>query len=140
MKTKHADKCASKIKHRYFGDRRNGPDGGAMEDCDCDGYHSFEELYEHRIMLFVALCSALYKNPQYQTGQKAEIWRSKLHSDGTGFDGWFVLGIGKNKGEQITYHLPLSKWEEVHFVETLDKAPEFDGHTSDEVLYRLRCL
>ena len=36
--------------------------------------------------------------------------------------------------KQITYHLPLSKWEETGFAETLEKAPEFDGHTPDDVL------
>ena len=105
-----------------------------------DGYHTFDELYEHRIVLFIALCKILYADPQYQTGQKADIWRSKLHSDGTSFDGWFIMGIGRNKGEQITYHLPISKWDETEFAETREKAPEFDGHTSDDVLERLKNL
>ena len=136
----HADKCASKIKHRYFGDRRNGPNGDEMEDCNCDGYHTFDELYEHRIVLFITLCRIIYNDPQYQIGQKADIWRSKLHYDGTSFEGWFILGIGINDGEQITYHLPLSKWEETEFADTREKAPEFDGHTSDDVLERLKKL
>ena len=105
-----------------------------------DGYHTFDELYEHRIVLFIALCKILYADPQYQTGQKADIWRSKLHSDGTSFDEWFIMGIGRNKGEQITYHLPISKWDETEFAETREKAPEFDGHTSDDVLERLKNL
>ena len=109
-------------------------------DCDCDGYHTFGELYEHRIVLWIALCKILYDDPQYQTGQKADVWRSKLHSDGTSFDGWFIMGIGRNKGEQITYHLPISKWEETEFAETREKAPEFDGHTGDDVLERIKNL
>ncbi len=32
------------------------------------------------------------------------------------------MGIGKEKGEQITYHLPLSKWDETNFAETLESA------------------
>jgi hypothetical protein len=96
-----------------------------------DGYHTFGELYEHRNSLFIALC---------KTQPKSTIWRSKLHSDGTGFDGWFLLGIHKNKGKQITYHLPISKWDETHFAKTLDKAPTFDGHTSADTLKRLREL
>ena len=105
-----------------------------------DGYHTFDELYEHRIVLFIALCKILYADPQYQTGQKADIWRSKLHSDGTSFDGWFIMGIGRNKGEQITYHLPISKWEDTNFAETREKSPEFDGHTSADVLTRIKSL
>ena len=110
------------------------------KDCTCDSYHTFNELYEHRVILFIKLCKAFYEDPQYQTGQKADIWRSKLHSDGTSFDGWFIMGMGRNKGEQITYHLPISQWEETEFAETREKAPEFDGHTPDDVLARLKDL
>ncbi len=105
-----------------------------------DGYHTFGELYEHRIVLFISLCKILRNDPQYQTGQKAEIWRSKLHSDNTMFDGWFIMGIGKEKEEQITYHLPIKKWKDTEFAFTLDKAPEWDGHNSAAVLKRLKEL
>jgi hypothetical protein len=50
------------------------------------------------------------------------------------------MGIGKEKGKQISYHLPLSRWDETYFAETLDKAPEWDGHTSADVLERLKTL
>lgn len=96
-----------------------------------DGYHTFEELYEHRITLYIALCK------QYMKATGFRPWRSQLHSDGSGFDGWFVLGLMDEPGKQITYHLPDSKWEETSFAETLDRAPEFDGHTSNDVLKRL---
>lgn len=111
-----------------------------------DGYHTFTELYEHRITLFIALC--VYVTKSYIRMEKTDcypeenlkVWRSKLHSDGTSFDGWFILGIGKEKGKQITYHLPLDKWEETNFADTLDKAPEWDRHTSEDVLKRLKNL
>jgi hypothetical protein len=48
--------------------------------------------------------------------------------------------MNKNKGSQITYHLPTSKWDECDFAITLDKAPEWDGHTSNDVLERIREL
>lgn len=109
------------------------------EDMDAsDGYHTFTELYEHRIALFIALCRARSEDDKFYGID--EIWRSKLHSDGTSFEGWFVMGIGKDLGDQITYHLPLSKWEETDFAETLEQAPEFDGHTSADVLERLKKL
>ena len=108
-----------------------------------DGYHTFDELYEHRITLFIALC-LLFKRQENAIGfisaSDSFVWRSKLHSDGTMFDGWFILGIGKEKGEQITYHLPISKWEETAFAGTLEKAPLFDGHTPEDVLSRLKKL
>lgn len=107
-----------------------------------DGYHTFDELYDHRIALFIALCRMI-DNSNYEkegTEKFIHVWRSKLHSDGTSFEGWFILGIGKEKGDQITYHLPLSKWEETNFAETLDHAPAWDGHTPADVLKRLKNL
>lgn len=102
-----------------------------------DGYHTFAELYEHRIAIFMALCRRICK-----TEGSNEVWRSKLHSDGTKFDGWFVLGINIEHGEQITYHLPMSKWKSCNWpkIITYEKAPFYDGHTSRDVLKRLNNL
>lgn len=104
--------------------------------CDCDGYHTFAELYDHRITLYIALCAA------QRLFTDKEIWRSKKHSDGElAFGGtWFVLGIGSKAGEQITYHLPIERWDETNFAVTYDKAPEYDGHTSEDVIERLKKL
>lgn len=98
-----------------------------------DGFHTFGELYEHRIVLYLVLLRHFSTHPK----QKGNIWRTEVHSDGSKWDGWFLLGIGKQKGEQITYHFPMSKWEETNFAETIDIAPDFDGHTSTDVLQRL---
>lgn len=102
-----------------------------------DGYHTFDELYEHRHTLFIMLCEQL---AQWVESKSYDVWRSKLHSDGTSFEGLFILGINMEKGYQITYHIPLSKWKETEFAQTLQKAPEFDGHTSKDVLKRLKDL
>jgi hypothetical protein len=101
-----------------------------------DGYHSFDELYDHRFTLFIALCRALAKaGPGHQF-----VWRSKLHADGTMYEGAFIMGIGKQRGKQITYHLPLARWEEIDFAETLNRAPEWDRHTPQDVISRLKAL
>jgi len=107
-----------------------------MKICEntSDGYHTFKELYEHRITLFIALCK------QISCDYNGICWKSKIHSDGSKIDGWFIMGINKEKGKQITYHLPMSKWDECDFVKTLEKAPEFDGHTAEDVLKRLKEL
>lgn len=110
------------------------PDGCKTEQIS-DGYHTFDELYDHRITLFIALCKAMLP---VGTGHKP--WRSKLHADGSCFDGWFILGLDKEKGRQITYHLPLSRWEECRFAETLKAAPEWDGHSPADVLKRIANL
>lgn len=109
-----------------------------------DGDHTFSELYEHRTALFIKVCKYLegMRRTLHPDLREAfsEVWRSKTHSDGTSYDGWFILGINKKKGRQITYHLPLLKWKETEFAETLDKAPEWDGHTPQDVLERLQKL
>lgn len=101
-----------------------------------DGYHTFDELYEHRITLFMAVCSLMRYDRQ------KIVWRSECHSDGSKFEGWFLLGIGTDPGDQITYHLPMSKWEACSGIVdvTFEHAPAFDGHTSANVLERLQKL
>lgn len=100
-----------------------------------DGYHTFDELYEHRIVLWIALCRQIGSDPRYRFGR--DVWRSRLHSDGSSFDGWFVLGMGGAPGVQMTYHLPLSRWDECQFATEIARAHPFDGHTSADVLRRI---
>jgi hypothetical protein len=95
-----------------------------------DGYHTFTQLYAHRNALFIALAEQVSVTP-------GKVWRSEAQSDGVRQDGWFLLGIGKEAGKQITYHLPLKEWNKCAFAETLDKAPEYDFHSSDDVLERI---
>lgn len=93
-----------------------------------DGYHTFRELYEHRITLFIALCRAI-------EGREDDAWKMPP------VDGWFLMGIGKEKGKQITYHLPESKWNETQFCQVImQKDYEFDGHTGQDVLQRLKTV
>jgi hypothetical protein len=104
-----------------------------------DGYHTFGELYAHRIELWIALCKTLHFHTFAKDGG-SPAWRSKLHSNGTCLHDWFVLGLNFKAGEQITYHLPMYLWGDCDFARTLDRAPEFDGHTSADVLKRLKRL
>lgn len=107
-------------------------------DLISDGFHTFKELYEHRIVNFMTICKLLY---DYEPYSKVPVWMTKKHSDGSSWDGWFVLGIHTEQGKQITYHLPIEKWDECDlFAKELPKAPDWDGHTSDDVLIRLKEL
>jgi hypothetical protein len=97
-----------------------------------DGYHTFKELYEHRHRLIIALAKRC-----------SNSWKSRLHSDGTMFKGWFVIGIGGLKygdNKQITYHLPSELWRDCIKIQTLEKAPEYDGHSPNDVLERLKVI
>lgn len=99
-----------------------------------DGYHTFNELYEHRITLFIALCKFV-DSENYNTGRIDRCWKM------TPKDGWFLMGIGTDPGKQITYHLPESKWEETSFAIVIEeKEFVFDEHTSADVLERLKNL
>jgi hypothetical protein len=110
-----------------------------------DGYHTFDELYDHRITLFIAL-ARICRRQEQKIGEwpnQPFVWRSRKHSDGElcfGTGTQYVLGIGSLEGHQMTYHIPTNRWEETNFAATLDKAPNFDGHTSADVLARLAIL
>ena len=102
-------------------------------ECDAskvsDGYHTFEELYEHRCYLFAAL---MRSNPKLS-------WRANNHDDGTIFDGWFVCGIHLPTGD-ISYHLPVDMWQKLDNcgITTTLRAPKWDGHTAADVVNRLK--
>lgn len=81
-----------------------------------DGYHTFDELYYHRMVLFSVICNKF----------KEVAWKSKLHHDNTMFDGCFIVGIDTPKG-QYTYHYKLKFWDYFN-VKELEKSPEYDGH------------
>lgn len=109
-----------------------------------DGYHTIQELYDHRIALYIAFCQAKVEHwATLRVGANLgvpahwECWRSKLHADGTSYDGWFILGMTKGPGTDISYHLPLSYWDATGFAETLERGREWDGHTSADVLERI---
>lgn len=95
-----------------------------------DGYHTFNELYEHRRALTAALAVIGSIN--------GDSWRSKQHhpEDGPMFDGSFIVGIELPAGT-ISYHYPLSAWDEFDGVPEVESAPEWDGHTAQDVVARL---
>src|ERR1700755_2167230 len=80
-----------------------------------DGYHTFGELYEHRMALTLALATELLQ----------WSWRSKAHhpTDGPMFDGSFIVGIQLAPHRVITYHYNLEYWGLFDGLETLEHAP-----------------
>lgn len=91
-----------------------------------DGYHTFNELYHHRAVLF----SVIVEN------FAARAWKSKLHSDGTMYDGMFVVGIETPDG-QATYHYDIDPYWDLFRCKEVDRAPEWDGHTPDQAIERI---
>ena len=113
-----------------------------------DGYHTMEQLYEHRHRLFLALLKAYdgVMTPLDSCGSTVSCWKSKLHEDGTMYNGFFIAGMTKSipafKAEEpsitfeIAYHLPIRFWD-ICNVLTLKNAPHYTGYTSVDVLERL---
>lgn len=93
-----------------------------------DGYHTFNELYNHRHHLFMALMKAY---PHLS-------WRAICHADGSRYDGWVICGMHLPTGD-ISYHLPAALWPKLNGsnITSTIRAPEWDGHTSADVLNRL---
>lgn len=110
-----------------------------------DGHHTFEELYEHRNRLFLALVK-IYDNYITPLGCNIKCWKADVHDDGTKYEGWFLLGMTVTKPPfeahkqpevfHISYHLPMKYWHLAKVIE-LPKAPPYDGYTSKDVLERL---
>lgn len=86
-----------------------------------DGYHTFNELYYHRMVLFSVICNQ----------NKDLAWKSKLHSDGTMFDDYFIVGIVTKEGN-FTYHYHIDHWG-MFDVEEFNLAPEWDGHEAKDI-------
>lgn len=94
-----------------------------------DGFHTFDELYDHRRALTAALCKAL----------GLDAWRSKAHhpDDNPMFEGgYFIVGINLPTGT-ITYHYKLEHWDDFAEVDELAHAPKWDGATPGDTVTRL---
>ena len=94
-----------------------------------DGYHTFNELYHHRAVLFSVICSVF----------KDRAWKSKKHDTGDMFDGMFIVGIETLQG-QATYHYDTDPYWSMFDVKELPNAPKWDGHTPDDAINRISSL
>lgn len=104
-----------------------------------DGYHTFDELYEHQCVLWICFVNEL-QNGHQALGLKLNLIKSKKHHDGSSYDGWFLSCLIDSDGQQMSYHLPMKYWDKIAG-EAFEKCPyEFDGHTPTDVLERLSSL
>ena len=94
-----------------------------------DGFHTMEDLYDHRRALTAALMA-----------ERCDIsWRSKHHhpDDDPMFEGgYFVVGINSPEGT-ITYHYKLTHWDDFKHVPELEHAPKWDRAAPDATINRL---
>ena len=94
-----------------------------------DGYHTFNDLYTQRAVLFATIVN--------QNLDKA--WKSRKHEDGEPCfgGGWFIVGVDTPAGS-YTYHYEDKYWDVYKCVE-LPVAKHWDGHTDKDV-WRLLTL
>lgn len=78
-----------------------------------DGYHTFNELYHHRAVLFAKICNLF---PEL-------AWKSLLHDTGDMYDGMFIVGIDTEYG-QATYHFDIDPYWYMFGVKELERAPK----------------
>ena len=95
-----------------------------------DGFHTFNGLYEQRMILFAALVKA-YKD---------KAWKSYRHEDGEYCfgGGWFIVGIDTPEGS-YTYHYENKYWDMFDCMD-LPRAKHWDGHTEADAETRLMSL
>lgn len=91
-----------------------------------DGYHTFNELYHHRAVLFSVIVA----------NYPERAWKSKKHHDGTMYDGMFIVGVNTPDG-QATYHYDIEPYWDMFMCKVLEKAPEWDGHTPAQAIERI---
>jgi hypothetical protein len=99
-----------------------------------DGYHSFEELYDHRRALTAVLAALA------ASGSDSASWKSKRHhpEDDPMFEGgYFIVGIHIPNQGPITYHYKLTHWDDFAAVPELEHAPRWDGATPADTVTRL---
>lgn len=94
-----------------------------------DGYHTFNELYHHRAVLFSVICNTF---PE-------KAWKSKLHDTGDMYEGMFIVGIETKQG-QATYHYDIEPYWDMFKVKELEKAPKWDGHSPSDAIERIGSL
>ncbi len=103
------------------------PDMGSVSD----GYHTFDELYEQRM-----LYNAAFMN--YLPHEEFRVHKSKRHNDGEEpfGGGWFIVMAQLPTG-QISQHYELADWDlfDIPEQQTADK---WDGHTPEIANQRVR--
>ena len=93
-----------------------------------DGFHTFGDYKDMRNRWFI---STLNSNPTLS-------WKSKKHFDEENdkmYGGDFIAGINTPCG-MATHHLKMKYWDKLK-VQEIDRAPEYDGYTEEDVKERI---
>lgn len=100
-----------------------------------DGFYKFDQLYDLRMVYNAALFNEWAKCGKYS------VHKSMCHYNGEECfgGGWFIVIANLPTG-QISNHYKLENWD-LFQIPSFNKAQcEFDGHTSKDVIKRLKAL
>lgn len=88
-----------------------------------DGFHTFNQLYHQRAMLFACIVNQ----------NKDKAWKTHRHEDGELCfgGGWFLVTIDTPQGA-YGYHYEDKYWD-LFKCKELDKAKHWDGYTEEDV-------
>lgn len=103
-----------------------------IDENTSDGYHTFKELYEYRLLYNAGMFNQLAERTYIK------VHKSKKHNDGEDCfgGGWFIVMANLPTG-QISNHYELKDWD-LFQVPEQELADKWDGHTSQDVAKRLR--
>lgn len=87
-----------------------------------DGYHTFGDLYFHRMILSSIVFNA----------HKDKAWKSWKHEDGTMFEDDFIVGVTIEGVGDYSYHYNEEYWE-LFDVPVVANAPRYDGHKPEDI-------
>lgn len=112
-----------------------------------DGYHSFEELYEFRLVLQALLFNewaniGLTEQINPTKPNPYDVHKSWRHHDGEecfagGKHKWFIV-VAITPSGQVTNHYKAKDWSKFKVPAVIKAKYEFDGHTPQDVLIRLK--
>jgi len=117
------------LQNRMNSLRASGVDIGDLSD----KYHSFNELYKFRLMYNAHLFNEWFAKGVFN------VHKSMLHNDGEkpfGKDDTFIVCAMLDTG-LITNHYKIEHWDKFKCEETPKAKFEYDGHTPQDVLYRM---
>jgi hypothetical protein len=108
-----------------------------------DKWHTFGDLYHHRMAFNIALCNAIniMDNELHNLEGDTYCYKSWKHYDNEKdpmFEDSFIVVIESPFG-QISYHYNSKYWDKFNIPEK-EKANEYDGHTPDDTAERLMLL
>ena len=110
-----------------------------------DGWHTFSGLYDIRLAYNVALFNEWAQQCNEDTlatgNPKHDVHKSTRHHNGELCfgGGWFIVVANLPSG-QISNHYEMKHWD-LFRVPSVEKAKyEWDGHTSEDIIKRLKEL